>query len=150
MKCSACGADVRNGCCTFCGYRPTEQDAASERAWAEEKARLSGQGQDRERRPAVRMSNARVRRHEGRSERPRSGRPPGAGQPVARSAGSMKGRRAAGSQGFAVKLAVRAMVAGWVLFCAYTFCLVLKNEAGVDLPGMFLDLLRTIFGPSGG
>ena len=62
----------------------------------------------------------------------------------------MKGRRAAGSQGFAVKLAVRAMVAGWVLFCTYTFCLVLKNEAGVDLPGMFLDLLRTIFGPSGG
>lgn len=154
MKCSACGAEVRNGRCTFCGYRPTEQDAASEHAWAEEKARLSGRVQDPVQRQPVRMPKPRVRRPASRRSddpgRARSGRPPGGDPPAARKPSRHKARHDGSRQGFGVKLAVRLMVFGWALFCGYTFCLVLKNEAGIDLPGMVLDLLRAVFSSSGG
>lgn len=154
MKCSVCGADMKNGRCTFCGFRPTAQDIESEKAWAEEKKALSA----RDGGPAgkIRMPRAPVRPKAGRPVTPPSVRkdrqapegrarakmPPKPPAKPAKNAG--KGKRAASGRPGRVPVIIRLVIIAWILFCAWTFCTVMAREYGIDIPGTVLKLFQWI------
>ena len=159
MKCTACGADVKNGRCTFCGYRPTEEDMAAERAWAEEKAALSGGmgAAAKEKFKRIAKPAAPAARKPERKPAAKAGTPPPKAKPGKRdldaaAAGyaeakrrnekERQARQAARRKGGAPMLAVRIFVIVWVAFAAWAVCSVLLGEYGIDIPGGIYRFLQ--------
>ena len=138
MKCSACGTELANGRCPFCGYRPTQEDMAAEAAWRRQKAGMSSgtDGDWRAERPKlpkrkpVRKPAAAAVRPE-RQQQPAVRRQPAPRQQPVRQPPTGKPKKNSHRTG--TPLLVKLVIAAWILFCIWSFLQVLAGETGLDL-----------------
>lgn len=87
MKCPICGDEVRNGRCSFCGYRLTEADQKAREKYAEQKAAFE-QG------PPAKRDRAQRNAAPDRPSRPPSGKSGHSREPPVRSKPPERARRA--------------------------------------------------------
>lgn len=146
MKCSACGTELENGRCPFCGYRPTQEDMMAEAAWRRQKAEIGSgpAGEDwKAERPAFpkpgRAAPKAPAAGNRKAPRGRAAAPghPKPAQPRAKQSASRpeRKRKRPDRRGKGMLL-VKLMIALWILFCVWSFLQVLAGETGIDLIGI--------------
>lgn len=146
MKCPVCGDEVRNGRCSFCGYRPTAEDASAAARWKAQKAVLENGGPPpperaraagRPAKPAGKAPPAKPARP-ARPAAPARKAPPAKPAGPARKAAPAKPARRAGKHGLLQGLLFKLVFSLWLLGFAWSLYSAWAAESGQDPLGALL------------
>lgn len=140
MKCPVCGDEVRNGRCSFCGYRPTAEDASAAARWKAQKAVLENGGPpppERERAAGKPAKPAR-KAPPARPASPARKAPPAKPARPARKAAPAKPARRARKPGLLQGLLFKLVFVLWFLGFAWSLYSAWAAESGQDPLGVLL------------